>query len=124
MSHQVKLLSVSSAVPSNMINQREVAKVAHDAFSARFDDFDRLVKVFESSGILRRFLVQPLDWYLQPLGWSERNAAYLFARITCKPLAGVTSHSQVLVLNWENKLPERPVDEPKAPRPKKPRRGS
>ncbi len=54
----------------------------------------------------------------------ERNAAYLFARITGKPLAGVASHSQVLVLNWENKLPERPVEEPKAPRPKKPRRGS
>jgi rod shape-determining protein MreC len=54
----------------------------------------------------------------------ERNAAYLFATITCKPLAGVTSHSQLLVLNWENKLPERPVDEPKAPRAKKPRRGS
>ena len=54
----------------------------------------------------------------------ERNAAYLFARITSKPLAGVASHSQVLVLNWENKLPERPVDEPKVPRPKKPRRGS
>jgi hypothetical protein len=31
----------------------------------------------------------------------------------------------VLVLNWENKLPERPAEEPKAPaRPKKPRRGS
>ena len=55
----------------------------------------------------------------------ERNAAYLFARISCKPLAGVTSHSQVLVLNWENKLPERPVDEPTAaPRPKKSRRGA
>ena len=54
----------------------------------------------------------------------ERNAAYLFARITCKPLAGVSSHSQVLVLNWENKLPERPVEEPKTPRAKKPRRGA
>jgi rod shape-determining protein MreC len=55
----------------------------------------------------------------------ERNAAYRFATITCKPLAGVTSHSQVLVLNWENKLPERPAEETKAPmRAKKPRRGS
>jgi len=38
----------------------------------------------------------------------ERNAAYLCARITCKPLAGVSSHAQVLVVNWENKAPERP----------------
>lgn len=98
MSQQVRLLSVGSAVPPNMINQRDVAKVAHDAFSARFDDFDRLVKVFESSGILRRYLVRPLDWYLQPLGWSERNAAYLdgacslFVAAAAKALAaaGVT----------------------------------
>jgi rod shape-determining protein MreC len=55
----------------------------------------------------------------------ERNAAYLFATITCKPLAGVTSHSQVLVLNGESKAPERPAEEPRAPtRVKKPRRGS
>jgi alkylresorcinol/alkylpyrone synthase len=60
-----------------MITQRDAAKVAHETFSARIDDFERLVRVFESSGILRRHLVRPLDWYLKPLGWSERNAAYL-----------------------------------------------
>src|SRR4051812_30191243 len=55
----------------------------------------------------------------------ERDAAYLFARITCKPLSGVTSNTQVLVLNWENKMPERPVEPAKpAPRTKKPRRGA
>lgn len=64
---QVKLVSVSTAVPPNMISQREAASVAHESFSARYDDFERLVKVFESSGILKRYLVKPLDWYLQPL---------------------------------------------------------
>ena len=53
----------------------------------------------------------------------ERNAAYLFARITCKPLAGVASHGQVLVLNWEMKAPQRPAEEVKPARAKKPRRG-
>jgi alkylresorcinol/alkylpyrone synthase len=76
-SHTVKLLAVSTAVPDHEITQREAARVAHESFSARFDDFERLVTVFESSGILRRHLVRPLDWYLKPLGWSERNAAYL-----------------------------------------------
>lgn len=77
MSHQVKLLSVNTAVPPHLINQHEAAHMAHDCFSARYDDFGRLLKVFESSGILRRYLVRPLEWYLQPLGWAERNAAYL-----------------------------------------------
>lgn len=53
----------------------------------------------------------------------ERNAAFLFARITCKPLAGVASHRQVLVVNWVDKAPERPAEEPKPARGKKPRRG-
>jgi rod shape-determining protein MreC len=53
----------------------------------------------------------------------ERNAAYLFARITCKPLAGVASYSQVLVLNRENTAPQQPAEEEKLLRPKKTRRG-
>ena len=53
----------------------------------------------------------------------ERNAAYLFARITCKPLAGVISHSQVMVVTWEYKAPERPVEAETPARAKKSRRG-
>lgn len=77
MSSTVKLLSVATAIPPNCISQRDAAKVAHEGFSARYGDFERLAKVFESSGILRRYLVRPLDWYLAPLGWAERNEAYL-----------------------------------------------
>ena len=73
----VKLLAVATAVPPHAISQRDAASVAHETFSARIDDFERLVKVFESSGILRRHLVRPLEWYLKPLGWAARNAAYL-----------------------------------------------
>ena len=53
----------------------------------------------------------------------ERNAAYLFAKITCKPLSGVSSHAQVLVVNWESKIPERPAAPEKAVGGKR-RRGS
>ncbi len=45
----------------------------------------------------------------------ERDAAYLFARITCKPLAGVASHDQVLVVTTANTTPPRPVPEVKKP---------
>ena len=53
----------------------------------------------------------------------ERNAAYLFARITGRPIAGVSSHGQVLILNSDIKVPERPAEEEPPPRPKKSRRG-
>jgi len=53
----------------------------------------------------------------------ERNAAYPFARIVCMPLAGVSSHRNLLVLRWENMLPPRPVEGAPAPRAKKSRKG-
>ncbi len=53
----------------------------------------------------------------------ERNAAFLFARITCKPLAGVNSHTQVLIVSAEREIPQRPPEEEKPVRVKKPRRG-
>jgi rod shape-determining protein MreC len=55
----------------------------------------------------------------------ERNAAFLFARIVCKPLAGVSNHKQVLIVHADQKIPDRPVEEEKkAPPPKKGRRGT
>lgn len=42
----------------------------------------------------------------------ERNTAYLFASIDCKPLAGVNAGAQVLVLGPLPGAPERPVEIP------------
>jgi alkylresorcinol/alkylpyrone synthase len=72
------LLSVATASPPHTILQDAVAKAAGEAFAARYDDFDRLSRVFgASSGIVTRQSVQPLDWYRQPLGWPERTAAFV-----------------------------------------------
>jgi rod shape-determining protein MreC len=53
----------------------------------------------------------------------ERNTAFLFARISCKPVAGVSSHGQVLIVSADRQVPERPVEEEKPVRAKKARRG-
>jgi alkylresorcinol/alkylpyrone synthase len=73
----VKLVSVATAVPPYCIQQRDAAAAAHRGFASRYADFERLARVFESSGILRRYAVRPLDWYFEKLGWPERSAAYL-----------------------------------------------
>ncbi len=72
-----KLLSVATAVPPHCFAQRDIAAAARNLFAGRFGDFDRLARVFESSGISRRFAVRPIEWYFEPLGWPERTAAYL-----------------------------------------------
>jgi alkylresorcinol/alkylpyrone synthase len=73
----VTLVSVATAVPPYRFEQRDIAAAAHRGFAGRFDEYDRLARVFETSGILWRHAVRPIDWYFEPLGWPERNAAYL-----------------------------------------------
>jgi alkylresorcinol/alkylpyrone synthase len=59
------------------LSQSDVASAASRGFAGRYDDFDRMARVFKSSGIRRRHAVRPIDWYLTPLGWPERATAYL-----------------------------------------------
>jgi rod shape-determining protein MreC len=53
----------------------------------------------------------------------ERNTAYLFANIHCKPLAGVHNHAQVLVLGPMPPKPERPAEGEGAPQKKRKKPG-
>ncbi|MBV9138182.1 MAG: type III polyketide synthase [Hyphomicrobiales bacterium] len=93
------LLSVATAVPPHVMVQKEVAALAHAVFGDRYPGFDRLARVFETSGIRTRYAVRPADWYLSEPGWPERTAAYLegadalFARVAKDALemAGVAA---------------------------------
>ena len=76
MSQSVKLVSVATAVPPYVLEQRDVAAAAHRSFALRFTDFERLARVFKTSEIRRRYAVRPIEWYLEPLGWPERSNAY------------------------------------------------
>jgi rod shape-determining protein MreC len=73
--------------------------------NADFENNDRLV----TSGIDG---VYPPGLPVAQVMNVERNAAYLFARIICKPLAGVNNHKQVLVVHAEQTVPERPAEQP------------
>jgi rod shape-determining protein MreC len=86
--------------------------------NAEFENGDQLV----TSGIDG---VYPAGLPVAQVVNVERNAAFLFARIVCKPLAGVNNHKQVLVVHADQALPDRPADqeEKRAPVTKKGRRG-
>ncbi|XUY29752.1 type III polyketide synthase [Agrobacterium sp. rho-8.1] len=77
MPNSVKLISLGTAVPPHVIDQRDAAHASHSSFASRFPDFERLAKVFESSGIKKRYGVRPLDWYFRTPGWADRNQAYI-----------------------------------------------
>ena len=82
MPESAKLLSIATAVPPYCLEQRDVAAAASESFASRFGAFKALSRVFETSGILRRYAARPLQWYFNPLGWPERNEAYLDCAVT------------------------------------------
>jgi alkylresorcinol/alkylpyrone synthase len=74
----VRLLSLATALPPHRLLQSDAAVMARQIFGGRLRDSDRILQVFESTGIRSRHTVQPADWYLSKrLGWPERTAAYL-----------------------------------------------
>lgn len=81
MSERARLVSLATAVPPYCLQQSDVAAAARDAFGSRFEGFRALSRVFASAGIQQRHAACPLDWYFQPLGWAERNRAYLEAAV-------------------------------------------
>jgi len=94
MSQSVKLVSVATAVPPHVLEQRDVAAAAHRTFALRFADFERLARVFKTSGIHRRYAVRPIEWYLEPLGWPERSNAYRDGAWRNRALAALCCWSQ------------------------------
>jgi alkylresorcinol/alkylpyrone synthase len=71
------LLSVSTAVPRFRLAQADVAAMAPRLFDRDRSEIDRLMPVFDNAGIANRHSCVPLDWYLEPHGWRERNALYV-----------------------------------------------
>ncbi len=72
-----QLISLATALPPHVIEQREAAAFAAEAFGSRYSDFERLSGVFMTSGIRRRHAVRPIEWYREPLGWPERTEAFV-----------------------------------------------
>ena len=75
----VSLLSLATALPSNIVEQAEAKAKARELFGGRKELFDRLASVFDNAGIARRHIVAPTFWYEVNHGWRERNQLYLDA---------------------------------------------
>ncbi|MGQ0526288.1 MAG: rod shape-determining protein MreC [Betaproteobacteria bacterium] len=76
--------------------------------NADFQNGDRLV----TSGIDG---VYPPGLPVAEISNVERDASYPFARIACKPLAGVNRSTQVLIVNVERNVPDRPAEQEERP---------
>jgi alkylresorcinol/alkylpyrone synthase len=58
------------------LDQKDVRTSARYLFSGRAD-IDRLLPIFENTGIARRYSCVPIDWYTEPHGWRDRTELYI-----------------------------------------------
>ena len=71
------LTALATALPPHVITQRQVIDGARSVFAARSDAFERLAPAFDNAGVETRHSCVPLEWYLEPHGWPDRNALFL-----------------------------------------------
>src|SRR6516162_3556585 len=71
-----RLLAVATAVPPFLLDQSDVVERVKLLFG-RSPDLERLLPVFQNTGILRRYSCVPIEWYDRAHGWPERNHIYL-----------------------------------------------
>lgn len=92
---QPQIVSLATAVPDHVLDQKAVAEQALGIFGDRYQEFSRLAPVFENTGIQTRYSVCPMDWFVRSgtrRGWPERHAAFLkgakdlFERVARKAL--------------------------------------
>lgn len=69
------ILSTASALPEHRLDQ-ERARTEMARLTAGRPDVERLVPIFNRSGVETRYLVHPPDWYLEPRSFEERNREY------------------------------------------------
>ena len=72
-----RLLSLATAVPEHVLHQRDVAEAARSMFAGMPGGVEHLLPVFENAAIETRRSCVPLDWYLRPHDFAERNGLYV-----------------------------------------------
>jgi alkylresorcinol/alkylpyrone synthase len=72
-----RLLALATAEPPNEIIQDEIAERAARFFSSNEGGYQWLLPIYKNAEIRRRHSVVPLDWFLQPHSFSERNNLFL-----------------------------------------------
>jgi alkylresorcinol/alkylpyrone synthase len=82
-----QLLGLATAVPANVIEQHQAAEMSRAFFGDRVAGYEALSRVFTSTGVERRYSVEPLAWFGEKHDWPDRTAAYMSG--TGKLFAGV-----------------------------------
>jgi alkylresorcinol/alkylpyrone synthase len=71
-----RVASVATAVPAHVVPQETAVEFARGFFADDLPEIDRLLHAFGNTGIERRHLARPVEWYRTPHTFPEKNAVY------------------------------------------------
>ena len=72
-----RLVSIATAVPGHEVTQADARALVARMFQGTEAGSARLLQVFEHSGIERRRVCMPLEWYVASHSFEEQNALYV-----------------------------------------------
>lgn len=85
-----RILSVSTANPTHKVGQPEVRDLVRAMFD-RLNGLERLIGVFENTGIESRYLAAPLEWYTHDHSFAEKNALWFESALSLSEEAARTA---------------------------------
>jgi alkylresorcinol/alkylpyrone synthase len=71
------VLSVATALPAYTVGQEEMKSFARRMFSGSHRNVERLLPVFDNSGVENRHFCVPLEWLDEPHTFPEKNELYV-----------------------------------------------
>lgn len=72
-----RVLGVGTAVPEHVVEQNRAREFAGHMFGRHHADIDRLLPVFDHSGVEQRHFCVPAEWFEAPHTFGERNDLYV-----------------------------------------------
>ena len=67
---------MGTAVPAHRVDQQTIRDAVPLVFRSAYAEIDRLLPLFDNTGVQTRYFCQPLDWYRNSHTFAESNAAY------------------------------------------------
>jgi hypothetical protein len=72
-----RLAALTTAWPPHILRQEDVAANGAEMFATTHGGFERLAPIYRNALIDTRHSCVPMDWYLQPHSFAERNDLFL-----------------------------------------------
>lgn len=76
-----RLQSLALAWPPHVLRQEDVAANGAEMFATTHGGFERLAPIYRNALIETRHSCVPIDWYLKPHSFSERNDLFLASAV-------------------------------------------